>query len=67
MPGAGALPAQGLPVFCGSVALVAGKPIAGVKPDINTIGVTESGSVLPNISAESSVFDYQLCGEDDEI
>ena len=42
-------------------------PITGVKPDINTIGVAESSSLLPRIEAEGSVFDYQLCGEDDEV
>lgn len=42
-------------------------PMTGVKPDINTAGKTEGGSLLPSISAEGSVFDYQLCGEDDEI
>lgn len=43
-------------------------PVAGTKPDTNTAGKAESGSVLPSISAEGSVFDYQLCGEpDDEV
>ncbi len=42
-------------------------PMTGVKPDINTAGKTEGGSLLPSISAEGSVFDYQLCGEDDEV
>ncbi len=38
-------------------------PLTGTIPDINTVGGIEHGSILPSISAQGSVFDYQLCGE----
>lgn len=38
-------------------------PLTGTIPDINTVGGIEHGSILPSITAQGSVFDYQLCGE----
>lgn len=38
-------------------------PLTGTIPDINTVGGIEHGSILPSISANGSVFDYQFCGE----
>lgn len=40
-----------------------GYPLTGTIPDINTVGGIEQGSILPSITAQGSVFDYQLCGE----
>lgn len=38
-------------------------PLTGTIPDTNTVGGIEHGSILPSITAQGSVFDYQLCGE----
>jgi len=38
-------------------------PLTGTIPDINTVGGIEHGSILPSITTQGSVFDYQFCGE----